>query len=100
MDNKPKLTVSILSPQQILYQGPALSVSSKNSSGKFDILPEHANMVTFIENFPITLRIPALPTGGQGGDETQKKEFKFPMAIMYVTNNIVKVYAQPEIVQI
>lgn len=87
---KPILQISVLSPQQILYKGPALSVSSKNSSGKFDILPEHANMVTFIENFPISLRL----------DNNGKKEFKFPMAIIYVTNNLVKIYAQPEIVQI
>lgn len=49
------LNVKILTPKQTLFEGEALSVSSKNSSGKFDILPQHANFLTLIENQPLTV---------------------------------------------
>lgn len=49
------LNVRILTPKQTLFEGEALSVSSKNSSGKFDILPQHANFLTLIENQPLTV---------------------------------------------
>lgn len=76
------LQVHIISPKQDFYQGPALSVSSVNSSGKFDILPQHANFITLIQNQPIIVRVP-----GQGA-----LTFKFPIAILSVTNNQVNIF--------
>lgn len=85
------LNVKVITPTQILFQGPALSVSSKNLMGGFDVLPEHANMITFIEAMhPIEIRTP----------DKKKVSFKFPMAIIHVTNNTVTVYSQPEVIQI
>ncbi len=79
-----------MSPQEILFQGPVLSVSSKNSAGNFDFLPEHANLITIIENNPIILR----------KQNKEKITFKFPLAIIYITNDKVSIYAQPEITPI
>jgi len=84
------LTVTVISPQQILFSGEAKSISSKNSVGNFDLIPEHANFITIIENYPITIRT----------NKNQKLDFNFPLSIIYITNNIVKIYAQlptPEI---
>lgn len=84
------LTVTVLSPQSVLYNGTAYSVSSKNSAGNFDLLPGHANFITIIENQSITIRTA----------KNQKIDFKFPLAIIYTTSNTVKIYAQlptPEI---
>lgn len=84
MNTNETLTVTVLSPQATLYTGSAQSVSSTNSAGNFDLLPEHANFITIVENHPITVVT----------DAGQKKSFVFPIAIIHITNNQVKVYAQ------
>lgn len=91
MGTQPILNVKVISPTQVLFEGPALSVSSKNLMGNFDVLPEHANMITFIEkDHPIEIRTP----------DKKKVNFKFPMAIIHVTNNKVIVYSQPEVIRL
>ncbi|MBI4036816.1 hypothetical protein HY385_00110 [Candidatus Daviesbacteria bacterium] len=89
MDNQPNnnqsievLQVKIISPKETLFEGPALSVSSKNTVGKFDILPEHANFITVVKDEPIIIRQPNKP------DVT----FKFSFAVIYNNNNQVKIY--------
>lgn len=81
-----KLDVVVISPQDVLFAQPALSVSSKNSAGNFDLLPQHARMITIVENQPIEIR----------KLDKQKITFKFPLAIIYISNNKVSIYAQPE----
>ena len=78
----PTLHVRILSPQQLFLDTLALSVSSKNLSGSFDILPLHANFITIVENQPIVVRL-----AGQ-----KPITFKFPLAIIYTTVNQVNIY--------
>lgn len=85
----PTLHVRIISPQQLLLDTECSSVSSKNLEGRFDILPQHANFITLIENSPINVSIP-----------NQKPiTFKFPMAIVYATDNKVNIYTyiQPQL---
>lgn len=84
-DSQLTLQVQVLSPETTLFAGPALSVSSKNSSGNFDLLPQHANLITFIDNNSIVIRKP----------NQEKVNFKFPFAIIYITNDQVTIYAQP-----
>ncbi len=76
------LHVRIISPQQLLLDTQALSVSSKNLAGKFDILPQHAHFITLIENSPIEVRLP----------NQKPVVFNFPMAIIFVTDNKVNIY--------
>lgn len=78
----PTLHIRIISPQQLILDTEASSISSKNSQGSFDILPQHANFITLIENFPIVVRIP-----GQ-----KPRAFKFPLAIIMNTENKVNIY--------
>ncbi len=82
------LQVKIISPQDVLYQDQALSVSSKNSSGKFDILPEHSDFITIIEKQPILIQ----PANSPAGKE--RVTFQFELAIIYTTNNIVTIFAK------
>lgn len=84
------LNVKVISPFDLLFAGSVLSVSSKNSAGNFDLLPEHANFITFINNNPIVLK----------KTDNSTVTFKFPLAIIYITNNDVRIYAQPETVKI
>ncbi len=85
----PTLHVRIISPKELLLDIDANSVSSKNSQGSFDVLPQHANFITMLENAPITIRV-------QG----QKPQVvNYPLAIMLVTDNKVNIYTyiQPQL---
>lgn len=76
-----KLFVSISSPEKILWEGEAESVSSENSKGAFDILSGHSNFVTIIEKKPLVVR-------RLDGD----REFEFSTAIIYVHQNHITIY--------
>jgi F0F1-type ATP synthase epsilon subunit len=75
------LTVRINSPDKLLWEGKAVSVSSKNTQGPFDILPLHTNFVTILENEKIRIN-----TG------SEIKEYSFPRSVMYVHSNAVYIY--------
>lgn len=83
------LHVRIISPQALLLDTKATSVSSKNSSGSFDILSEHANFITMIENSPIIIRIP----------NQKPLTFNFPLAIIMTSQDKVNIYTyiQPSV---
>ncbi|OGY09351.1 MAG: hypothetical protein A2782_02665 [Candidatus Blackburnbacteria bacterium RIFCSPHIGHO2_01_FULL_43_15b] len=72
----------ISSPFQKLYEGDVEYVSSENSSGKFDILPHHANFISIIEDKEIIAKT------ANGKVET----FKFLKAIMLFQDNSLKIY--------
>lgn len=76
-----QLNVKITSPNKIIYDSPADSVSSVNSQGPFDILPYHANFITIIENHTVIIR-----------NNKDKQEFNFKRAIIYTNNNKVQIY--------
>lgn len=78
----PTFHVRIISPQQLILDTEASSVSSKNLYGPFDVLAQHANFITIIESSPIVVQI-------KGG---KPLTFKFPVAIMYVMENRVDIY--------
>ena len=79
------LNVHVVTPRRFLYQGFALSVSSRNSEGKFDILPEHANFITLVENQDITIKKP----------DNTSLVVKVHQAIIFNTENEVEIYAEP-----
>lgn len=78
--------LKVISPQDTLFEGKAASLSSKNSSGNFDILAEHADFITIIENQPIVIRT----------EDKKKQTLQFDLAIIYTTKNNVIVYAKTE----
>lgn len=80
--NNQLLQVKIISPKEDIFAGLALSISSKNSAGKFDILPEHANFITLVQNEQIIIKT----------QDKQIKTYKFPLAIIYNANNKVNIY--------
>lgn len=87
--SNPTLHVRIISPQQLVLDTEATSVSSKNPQGNFDILPQHANFITLIDNSPIIIRVV-----GQ-----KPLVFKFPLAIILTRENKVNIYTyiQPQL---
>jgi len=79
------LSVQIMNPNEVLWEGEARSVSSKNNYGPFDLLPEHANFVTLVKKDPIIVR---------GVDE--EKTFTFDSAVIHIHDNKVLIFAQIE----
>jgi len=78
------LYLRILSPQNTLFEGSVLSISSRNILGDFDILPEHANFITLIDHQPIIV-------------STSKKEplkFDLPLSIIHVFEDKVNIYTR------
>lgn len=78
----PTFKVKVSSPNKVLFEGQVESVTSTNSNGIFDILADHANFITLIENKPITIRAPGQPS----------LAFTFSIAIIYTSQNIVNIY--------
>lgn len=76
------LDVKIISPKIQYFDGPAVSVSSINSAGPFDILPEHGNFITLVKNQPIIIRQP----------NKQNTTFTFPLAVFYTRKNSVTIF--------
>lgn len=89
------LHVRIISPQQLILETEATSVSSENSQGPFDILPEHANFITVIENTPIIVR----PASRGEPPKEKPVTYTFPLSIIRVTANQVNIYTyiQPDL---
>jgi F0F1-type ATP synthase epsilon subunit len=43
-----QLSVKVLTPERVQYEGPALAVSSFSSRGPFSLLPLHTNFIAII----------------------------------------------------
>ncbi len=46
-----KLSVSIVSPEEILYEGDAKYITCINKEGEFDLLPFHSNFISLIYKY-------------------------------------------------
>lgn len=49
-DPNQEIYLRIRSRKEVIFDGKALSVSSVNDKGPFDILPQHANFISLIKN--------------------------------------------------
>jgi F0F1-type ATP synthase epsilon subunit len=77
-----ELSVVIVNPDVKVWEGKAESVSSENSTGPFDILPQHSNFVTIVRNKPITIR-----------EATGKKQtITYKSAVLVVKDDLVMIY--------
>lgn len=99
------LNVKIISPTQTIFQGEAYSVSSANSTGKFDILPYHANFITMIQKTPIILRVKKKESEKKTdigfellenlfGSSLEEIKYDFDLAIIFTKDNNVSIYTQ------
>ena len=75
------LHVKVATADHLIWTGDALSVSSKNSKGAFDILPRHQKFITLVHSDVIEVQT-------QG----EKKNFQFATSIIYVNENSVAIY--------
>lgn len=75
------MSVKISTPTNVLWEGEAISISSVNSQGAFDILPRHANFVTLIKANPIIVR-----------DGHREKQYSFTNAVIHTDKGMVRIY--------
>jgi len=77
------LNVKIQGPEAVIWEGQARSVSSTNSQGDFDVLPDHANMITLVEKHPLRVV----------NKDGNPIKLALPRMVIYVRNNFVSVYS-------
>lgn len=76
------IRVEIQSSEEVVWEGEAEALSSKNAEGPFDILPNHANFMTFVQGGGMTLHL-------KGGET---REFSFDRAVLYFHEDVAKIY--------
>jgi len=47
--NDEKISVFIISPEKVVFDGPAISITCHNEKGTFDILSEHSSFMSMID---------------------------------------------------
>lgn len=78
---KDKITVTIKNKKEQLFLGEASSITSKNESGIFDILPFHVNFITLIYDFIVIDR-----------SLSSERRFEMESGILYTLGNKVDIY--------
>lgn len=79
---KDTFTVTIMTPEQVVWEGTVAALTSKNSEGSFDILPDHARFMTLIEKAPIDL----IRADGS------KEQLTYDTAVLFFHDNAAKIY--------
>jgi F0F1-type ATP synthase epsilon subunit len=80
------LFVRISKATNVVWEGRALSVSSKNSNGEFDILGMHSNFITLVRDDPIKITT----------EEGEVKEYTFKQSVISVNENRVNIFSNIE----
>ncbi len=86
-----KLQVTVKTRNKVLFSGLAASVSSKNGTGNFDILYNHANFITLISEY---LRIDTGKKKNSGNDKEEDNMLVLQLkhGVLAVSNNFIEVY--------
>ncbi|MDP3997750.1 MAG: hypothetical protein U1C49_02665 [Candidatus Andersenbacteria bacterium] len=50
MAQKERLMVAVVSPEGVAFEGRVMSVTAKNDTGPFDVLPGHASFISLIKD--------------------------------------------------
>ncbi len=80
--NKNKLKVRVITLGELLWEGEALSLSAENTTGPFDVLPQHANLISILKDSPIVIKT-----------DDDEISFSFSRSLLFAKENEVKVYA-------
>jgi F0F1-type ATP synthase epsilon subunit len=80
-ESKEIIHVTVRNRNQVLFNGDATSVTSKNDTGSFDVLAEHSNFISLIQS-PLIIR----KTNGE------KQEVTFKNGLLKVKDNSVHCY--------
>ncbi len=78
---KNTIHIKLYSPFRTYYNQEALSLSAVNKTGPFDILPQHHNFMTLLEEGEIIIR-----------DSVGEKKVRISHAVLHVKDNKVTVF--------
>ena len=79
--SKDQIYVKIYAPFQSYYDGVAKSITATNDTGKFDVLAQHHNFITILNEGEIIVR-----------DQQGEHVIKNDRAIMHVKSNQITVF--------
>ncbi len=79
---KPTFHLRISNPERVFFDGNAYSLSSKNNSGPFDILPDHAQFISLLNQAEVSVH--------QEDDKTQT--YAINRGLISAKGNIVRVF--------
>ncbi len=57
MKNSEQILVTLTSPEALVWEGEAVSITSENSDGLFDLFPDHARFMTLLEGVDLNIRL-------------------------------------------
>lgn len=80
-DEKNRFPITVRTPDSLVYKGMTSFVSSANSKGTFDILAEHANMITMVEKQPIEIEV-----------DGALQRYSFEKAVIAIKNGGVEIF--------
>ena len=82
MKSSDTILVTVQSPDAVVWQGQALLISSANSEGDFDIMPDHARFMTLISGTPLVVN----------EVDGSNRSFTFDNAVLVFQDNNAKIY--------
>jgi F0F1-type ATP synthase epsilon subunit len=81
------IKTTLTSPEAVVWEGDALSISSTNSDGLFDLFPDHARFMTLLENVDLTIRQP----------DSSDQVFPIEKAVLLFQDSTAKIYLHKHI---
>lgn len=83
------ITTVLTSPEGVVWEGEAISVTSENNEGLFDVFPDHARFMTLLEDVDVVIRLP---------DAAQpEKVFHLEKAVLLFQDATAKIYLHTHI---
>jgi F0F1-type ATP synthase epsilon subunit len=76
-----QIEVIVRSRSKTYFDGKAKAITSTNETGVFDVLPQHANFITMIQDF-VTIVLP----------DNKEQKFEIKAGVMQVIQNKADIY--------
>lgn len=77
-----RLQVKVFSRSETFFEGNARTLSARNDTGPFDILPQHHNFITLLQPGTLSIRV----------DEGEVQEFEIEGGLMRVKSDIITIF--------
>lgn len=75
-------TVTVLTPDEVVFQVKVTALAAENSAGPFSIMADHARFIAILEQKPVILY----------DEDTVIKQFTLQSAVLYFTEDEARIY--------
>lgn len=79
------MTLKIISPQEILFEGEVQSVTLPGAMGAFTVLRNHASLISSLSAGNVTYTLPS------GNENVAEEKITIPGGVAVVDNNVISV---------